>query len=306
MNNPTVLIAGAGALGSLFAVLLNRAGGMVYLLEDWPAAVDRIRSKGVTLLIDENASTSIEVPVFTLQEDPPPFDYCLILVKSWQTEAYARAIARLAPARQGYLTLQNGLGNLEILSSLLKGAPCSAGVCLTGATLQSAAVVSRSGPGRVIFPEVEWLKPLASLMTKSGIQVEWEVNLPGLLWQKAIVNAAINPLTALLKVPNGALKDNLAVGEIIKQVVKEGESAARAAHIQLPDKDIQGLIEEICTATSENRSSMLQDLDRGRRTEIDAINGYLVRIGKSLGVEMHYNRLLWQLIQAAVNFQQRG
>jgi 2-dehydropantoate 2-reductase len=169
----------------------------------------------------------------------------------------------------------------------------------------------REGPGEVRHTGegTTWIGPFseelahpgiaAKLMEKlkdAGISIEWENRIVRRIWEKVMVNCAINPLTALLRIPNGGLLHSDDARFLMKSIVEEAVSVARAEGIALEAEDMLKRAEEVCRKTAVNRSSMLQDVERGRLTEIDWINGEVVRRGARAGIETPVNQTLVRLI----------
>ena len=226
--------------------------------------------------------------------------FALVLVKSWQTErAAAMLSACLAPGGVA-LTLQNGLGNLEVLESVLGSDRATLGVTTTGATLVGPGRVRAGGAGPTHVARHPGLVPVLGLLQQAGFAIEVSDDMESLLWGKLVVNTAINPLTALLHVPNGRLLEVPEARALMGAAAAETAQVARAAGVSLPYRDPVGQAEQVAQRTAGNRSSMLQDIERRAPTEIDAINGAVAREGDRHGVATPVNRTLWHLVRAAV------
>jgi len=138
---------------------------------------------------------------------------------------------------------------------------------------------------------------LVALLRQAGFAVEEALDIEGILWGKAVVNAAINPLTALWRVPNGELLATADRRALLADLAREAAAVAAARGITLPYPDPVARVEEVCRATAANRSSMLQDIERGRPTEIDSINGVIVAEGRRLAVPTPLNETIWRLVR---------
>jgi 2-dehydropantoate 2-reductase len=158
--------------------------------------------------------------------------------------------------------------------------------------------VQFTGSGKVFLGAHPHLGGVPELLQKAGFSVEVVSDPVSLLWGKLVINAAINPLTALLRVPNGELLERPAARELLAQAAQEAASVARMQGISLPYPDPVIAVEEVARNTSGNYSSMLQDVIRNAVTEIDAINGAIVRVGEHLGVPTPVNRILWKLVNS--------
>jgi 2-dehydropantoate 2-reductase len=247
--------------------------------------------------VEEGAATwSAPVAVARLGTTLGPADVVLVLVKSYQTTAVAPAAAAARAGDGLLLTLQNGLGNRETLEAVAGTGLVAAGVATLGATLLGPGRV-RAVPGTVVLearPQVtDRIERLAALLRDSGLATEVEPDFPRILWRKLAANCAINALTALHGVTNGALLESAEWRDALARAAREVGALAAARGIAI-GADPAELTLALARATAANRSSMLQDLARGARTEVDALNGAVVREGERLGVPTPVNRQLWQ------------
>lgn len=254
-----IQIIGAGALGGLFAFRLSRAGHRVQLLgRQGPLPKLRLEGEGEAELVTEPLSP----------------DLVVVAVKAYDTAAIAEQAA--APGVP-VLTLQNGLGNAERLQAA--GAPLLVGSTTFGATRLGPGHVRAGGDGLVRVGA--WggggpsPQPWVQLLTEAGLTAEVADDVRGVLWQKVAVNCAINPIAALLGVTNGELLNRPSAVRLMGAVVEEVQQVAEVA---LPDALFDQVL-AVAKATASNRCSMLQDLEAGRRTEIEALNGEVARRG---------------------------
>jgi 2-dehydropantoate 2-reductase len=171
-------------------------------------------------------------------------------------------------------------------------------VTTSGATLAGPGLVHPGGEGPVWLEAHPRLGPLAAALQAAGFEVRQVENADSLVWGKLVVSAAINPLTALLRVPNGELLERPAARRRMAGLAQETAAVAAALGIRLPFDDPAAAAEEVARQTAGNRSSMLQDVERGAPTEIDAICGAVVRLGESAGVATPLNRRIWRQVKA--------
>ncbi|OGO29338.1 MAG: hypothetical protein A2W33_01710, partial [Chloroflexi bacterium RBG_16_52_11] len=224
--------------------------------------------------------------------------YALVLVKSWQTQRTARQLAACL-ARDGVaLTLQNGLSNLEVLGSALGAARAALGVTTIGANLLGPGQVRPAGEGVITLGVHPLMSQFADLFRLGGFVVETSQDPSGLLWGKLVINAAINPITALLGIPNGEILERPTARLLLATLAREAAAVAVAQGVRLPYPDPVLAAETIARRTAANRSSMLQDVTRGAPTEIDAICGAIVAAGEHTSVPTPANRTVWQLVKA--------
>jgi 2-dehydropantoate 2-reductase len=294
-----VLIAGTGALACLFAARLAAACVPVTMLGTWPQGLEALRLGGVRLVDGLGQETAYPVRATADPSNCRGIGLALVLVKAWQTGRVASQMAVCLPASGLALTLQNGWGNRQILEEALGPQRVALGVTTAGATLLGPGRVRAGGEGPVTLGEHPRLAPLAGLLRAAGCEVRLAADVDSLLWGKLVVNAAINPLTALLRVPNGQLLDRPAARQLMDLAAQEAAAVGQAKGFHLAFPDPVAAAEDVARRTAANRSSMLQDILRGAPTEIDAICGAVVRAGREVGVPTPVNRTLWLLVRAA-------
>lgn len=294
----SLLIVGSGAMACLFASRLAAAGVSVTLLGSWPEGLEALRQHGVTVVESDGTERSYPVRVSDNPGDCVGARLALVLVKSWQTERAARQLAQCLTADGVALTLQNGMGNREKLAEVLGAPRVALGVTTLGANLVGPGRVRPAGEGVIALGVHSRLSPITAMFRSAGFTVEDAPDPDALLWGKLVINAAINPLTALLGVPNGVLLERPTARALMATTAREAAAVARALGIRLPYPDPVAAVETTARRTAENRSSMLQDLQRGSPTEIDAICGAVVRAGEQADVPTPVNRTLWQLVKA--------
>lgn len=308
-----VLVAGAGALGSVVGGLLARRGREVTLLgrSEHLDAIDRDglsieglygdhHVRGVTCVTDAGALQG-------------RFATILLAVKSWDTAALCAAVAARLADDGILICLQNGLGNVEAAGDVVGARRVLGARVIFGAEVAAPArvrVTVHAAPVLIGSPDpsdearqaaaVRWAAALAD----AGIPAEPTRTLLADLWAKVFYNGALNPLGALLGVPYGWLPDDPDARALMDDVIREAFAVARACGVVLPwagaDDYRELFYGQLVPSTARHRSSMLQDLERGRPTEIDAINGWVARRGAALGIPTPTNALLTRLIHARV------
>ncbi|MEE9173377.1 MAG: 2-dehydropantoate 2-reductase [Thermoplasmata archaeon] len=292
-----VLVFGAGAMGSLVGGLLSRKHETV--LVGRKSHVAAIRQHGLRITGKTNLVVRPEA-VEVLPREPDP-DLVIVAVKAYDTANAARALKSLVGTAL-FLSLQNGLGNEETLAAT--GARVLGGVTNQGITFVGPGEVHHAGTGDTYIGPFEGAERedavrVVEAFNESGLSSHLVGDIRTELWLKAIVNACINPLTALLRAPNGYVLGTSATEQIVRDVIQEGVQVAARYGVDLVADDVFERVASVVQATAENRSSMLQDLERGRRTEIDAINGAIARLGRKRGQPVPTNALLAGLIAAA-------
>jgi len=293
-----VLILGTGAMASLFAARLAAAGLKVRMLGSWADGLDALGRSGVRLTEADGRERRYPVEVTSHPEACRGTRLALVLVKSYQTERAARQLS-ICLAEDGLaLTLQNGLDNYDVLAEKIGTERIALGVTTIGATLLEPGWVRNGGDGTISVGAHDRLGPMIELLKSAGLTVEMVAAPASLLWGKLVINAAINPLTALLRVPNGELLRKPSTRKLMGLTALETARIAQANGIDLPYADPVDMVESVARRTASNYSSMLKDVLRGSPTEIDAINGAVVRVAEAVAVPAHINRILWQLVKA--------
>ncbi|MGQ9613855.1 ketopantoate reductase family protein [Chloroflexus sp.] len=294
-----IAIIGAGALGSVIGFHLA-ANHAVTLVDPWEEHVDAINGHGLRCSFDDQEQVRL-LPATTGTDNLEPVEVALITVKAAQTPWAAEIAAQILQPDGVAYTLQNGLGNAERLAGRLGTQRVGQGVTTIGATLLAPGHVRMAGRGPTTFaatPSLQLAYAVADAFRASSLPAGVSADLASLVWGKLIVNTGINALTALLRVPNGALANIPATEKLVRRAVEEAVAVACAAGITIGLSDPVAETLAVTRATATNRSSMLQDVLRGAPTEIDTINGAIVREGQRLGVPTPFNAFLCDLITA--------
>jgi 2-dehydropantoate 2-reductase len=300
MFKEEILIMGTGAMASLFAARISRVCP-VKLLGTWHEGLAAIDDQGIRVLEIEGGETQANVTVVREAGELTAIQFALVLVKSWQTERAARSLAKCLAEDGVALSLQNGLGNLEMMQEILGEGRSTLGVTTTGATLLEPGLVRHGGDGPITLGPHDRNNPFADLLRQAGFDVQRQDDLNGLIWSKLAVNAAINPLTALLEIRNGQLLAQQTTRELMQSAAQEVARLADVLGIRLAMDDPVAFAFQVAERTSDNVSSMLQDIQRGAPTEIDAICGAIVRIAGQHEVDTPINWGLWNLVKAKAN-----
>ena len=295
-----ILIVGTGALATLFAARLSQAGHAVAMLGSWQAGLEALRKEGVRLVDLDGQEHRFKVQAIGEARQAQGAKYALVLVKAWQTERVAAQLKECLAKDGIAVTLQNGLGNREALARTLGADRVALGVTTTGATLLGPGRVRAGGEGTISLEDHRALAPLAESLTSANFQVSLVQDARSLVWGKLVINTAINPLTALLRVPNGRLLELASACEMLRALAQETAQVAQAEGIQLPFTDPAAAAEDVARRTAANHSSMLQDVLRGAPTEIDAICGAVVETGQKHGIDTPMNWACWKLVRAIV------
>ena len=299
MNQDSILLIGTGALATLFAARLSEAGHSVHMLGTWKHGLDALNQNGARIVDADGNERAYKVHATDDPREVGGAKFALVLVKSWQTERAARQLKESLAENGLAVTLQNGLGNRETLIHDLGPARVALGITTTGATLLEPGLVRAGGEGIISIERHQALGPLEAVLRSSNFNLKIVDDAQSLIWGKLVINAAINPLTALLSVSNGELLEHPNIRKVMASLASETATVAAAEYVHLPFSNPVSAVEDVARKTASNHSSMLQDIRRGAPTEIDAICGAVTRRAEFHGMAVPYNRACWMMVRAA-------
>ncbi len=293
-----LLIVGPGAMGLLFSARLKRfTAGDVSLLDYKKERASFLNRKGIKVE-GIKGEFCVNVPVFTKEDISFRPDFVLIFVKAYSTEKVAYVLKGLIKEDTRVITLQNGIGNIEILERILKRRVYG-GITSEGATLLKEGHVRHAGTGEtVIGPYDEMISELRFILNKAGFKTRITSDIEPFIWGKLLINSAINPLTAITGFKNGMLIKIDWTRRIMEECIRETEKVIKRKGIKLPYEDPVKKVYEVCEKTAENTSSMLQDIIRKKKTEIDFINGAIIREAEKMNISVPVNKVLTYLVKA--------
>jgi 2-dehydropantoate 2-reductase len=300
---PRVAVVGAGAVGGYFGGMLARAGARVTLIGR-PAHVDVWRRDG--LFVDSiNFQESVSVEASTDLAASGDADLVLFSVKSLDTEETARQLARHVKGDALIVSLQNGVDNVERIRSAAALDPIAA-VVYVASSMPAAGRITHDArgdlligdrPGRPGPPRETAIARVSSWFEAAGVPCRVSPDIDADLWTKLITNAALNAISAVVRAPYGDIVAIPESRETVRQLVEECVAVARADGVSLPDVDFVEMVWRFAEKVARVYSSTAQDLERGKRTEIDALNGFVVRRGARLGVRTPVNQSLLALVK---------
>ncbi len=295
-----IVCVGPGAMGCLFGASLSRAGHEVSLLDYKEQRAALINKSGIRVESPEG-NFSQRVPVDTHLR-LKGVDLVLICVKAGKTAEVARQLAGVIDNHTLVLSLQNGVGNVETLASALGEHRVLGGVTSEGATVLGPGHIRHAGKGQTFLGPLtgnpQSIPAIVSAFNEAGFETRSSHNVQGLIWGKLIVNVGINALTAITHLRNGVLPELQETKSLMELAVAEAVEVARVKGIDLPYEDPPLKVIDVCKATAANVASMLQDVLNRRPTEVDFINGAIVREAKALGISAPVNHTLTQLVKA--------
>lgn len=297
----TVVVVGPGAIGCLFGGLLREAGHDVVMLDHDPVRAEKIHREGIHIE-GISGDRTIRVRAVARPADLPDSDLVIVATKSYDTEKGVLDVSDAVGPRTPVLTLQNGLGNVELISRTVGGDKTIGGITSQGANVIGPGAIIHAGTGKTIIGTpadrpTEYLEKTRAILESAGFEPQLSFDLEGTIWGKLVINVGINALTAILRVNNGRLLDFDGSRSMMKAAVDEAVAVAAAKKIHLAYENPLARVEEVCKLTAGNVSSMLQDVLAKRRTEIGTINGAVAWLGGGVGVPTPTNELLTLLVQ---------
>ena len=302
MNKPLQLaVMGAGAVGCYYGGMLARAGHDVKLIAR-PQHVDAIQRGGLrmeTRTFDERVKLSAST-------DPAAVagaELVLFCVKSADTQAAGEQMRQHLQPGSLVLCLQNGVDNAERLRAVLPGQAVAAAVVYVATEMAGPGHVRHHGRGELVIEPSPASAAVAGAMTAAGVPTQISDNVRGALWAKLILNCAYNAVSAIAQRPYGENVRSQGIQEVMADVVAECRAVALAEGVHLPD-DLDEAVRKIAETMPGQLSSTAQDLARGKQTEIDYLNGFIVQRAQALGLATPANRVLWSLVKLIEGKQQ--
>jgi 2-dehydropantoate 2-reductase len=286
-------------MGCLFAAKLKKSGNNVTLLDYRPDRARLISQKGLNV---EGISGHDSVRVDVLAEMPSqPIDVVLFCVKANNTRQAVEGIAPRLQSGTLILTLQNGLGNMETLVDVLGRDRVLGGITQEGATVIGPGHIRHAGQGETVFGPSKMhstcIQQIVSVFRTAGFSTRSVKDVKGLIWGKLVINTGINALAAITGLRNGQLPHVPGTNQLMRLAVQEAVEVANAKGVLLPYPDPLRRVMEVCKATAGNVASMLQDISSKRPTEVDFINGAIVKEGQMAGIKTPVNQTLTLLIR---------
>jgi 2-dehydropantoate 2-reductase len=290
---------GSGSMGSLFGGFLAESGVDVTLIGRKPI-VDVIKRYGLQIT-GISGKHQIRVKTTHNPSEIGVVDLVLIIVKAYDTEQAVIDAEPLTGKNTWVMCLQNGLGNEEIVARIIGKERVIRGVTTNGAILEKPGKIIHTGTGETIIgrcyePNTPEVDNIARMISKSGLPTSVTPNISGIVWGKVLVNAGINPLGALTGLKNGELLEIPEIVVSMKELVLEGASVAEKLGVNLIFDPVEKTF-EVARETAKNKNSMLQDIERGKRTEIDFINGAISRYGKIHNIPTPMNDIITALVK---------
>jgi 2-dehydropantoate 2-reductase len=295
-----VCVIGCGAVGSIFAAHLAKAGEVeVWAYDVWKEHVDAINANG--LRISGAADFTARLHATSDPAQLPRCDYGIVATKAIHTKAAIAQAARAFDQNSAVCSVQNGVGNEELIAEhvklVIRGTTFPAGHPIApghvGYDIKGDTWIGPFEPTNTPMPRVE---ELAGFLTRAGMNTMALQDARGAQWTKLIFNASTNPVGALSLLPHGSAARFSPTGQLFNDLIAEGEAVARKLGIEL-HSDPRQLVQKGASAPGKHRSSMLQDVLAHRQTEVDFMNGAVAQWGEKTGVPTPLNRAMWALIK---------
>jgi len=297
-----IVVVGPGAMGCLISAFLSKSvSDEIWLLDKDEQRAKKLDQQGITLE-GVSGNWKADVKVTSDTKEIGKVDLVIVCVKSYDTKGAILHSKPLLDDRTQVLTLQNGIGNIEVISEVVGSDRVIGGVTNQGVTLIDVGHIRHAGIGETVIGRMDGkipveLRAIREVFNKVGLEMRISRDIKGLLWSKLIINVGINALTAITRLNNGRLVEFEGTRKILRDAVTEAVRIAKRKRIKLIYDDPLAKVEAVCEATAQNISSMLQDVLKKKRTEIDFINDVIVRQGQSLGIPTPVNSILVDLIK---------
>lgn len=305
-----VAVLGAGAMGSVIGGLLAKAGNDVTLIDVWHEAVEAINSRGLRVDDKSGNSETIHVRATTDPAEVGKVDLVLVFVKCYHTEAAVRGASALFGPDTIVLSLQNGWGNGPRIASILGKDRLLLGVCYHSATVLGPGHVQHGGRGMTFLGELdrkasERAQSIACVLNNAAIECTATPGVLKEIWSKLALNACTLPTSALLRFYAPQLVQHDSMLELMQGLLHEVVTVAQTQGIPLEFEERWEAITALLKRCAETaKSSMLQDVEKGRRTEIDVINGAVMEEGRRFSVATPYNNAMtWMVRSLEETFQ---
>ncbi|WP_057771101.1 2-dehydropantoate 2-reductase [Lactobacillus selangorensis] len=300
-----IAIAGAGAMGSRFGYMLQKAGNDVILMDNWEQHVETINEKGLT--VDDNGQTQvIQIPAMAPRAVKEVQDLVILFTKTMQLKTMLEDIKGTIGKNTAVLCLMNGLGNVDVIEQYVKKQHIIVGVTLWTSELVGPGHISFTGSGSIglqnIDPrEQDRAAKVVSLLNAAGLNATLSTDVTTDIWKKACVNGTLNSLCTLLDCnieEFGQLKE---APQMAREILNEFAAVAKLENVTIDVDEILTSLQKLgdTSQAGAHYPSMHQDLiQHHRKTEIDFLNGYVAKKGKANGIATPYNTLVTQLVHA--------
>jgi 2-dehydropantoate 2-reductase len=296
-----IAVIGAGAMGSIFGARFVRGGHDVTLVDVAETLVEKLNADGISIVRGEE-ETSTRVPATTRPDELGPVDIVVFCVKCYHTDSAAELARPLVGPDTVVATLQNGWGNGEVLASVFPAEQVVVGVTYNSGTVLGLGRVAHPGVGPTTMgpyagESKAGAKRLAKALSDGGLDATVATPIRPEIWKKLILNAATLPTAALTGMHAGALTAHRDMHSLVEATAREAVAVAQALGYVIDEQERVDYIHGLLERAGPTRGSMLQDFEAGRRTEIEVINGAVVRAADEHRVAVPLNRAFVQLVK---------
>jgi 2-dehydropantoate 2-reductase len=296
-----IIVMGAGAIGSLFGALLSKKNNVVLIGR--PHHVDAIQRKGLFLSGKTNMNVKIQAKN-SLDDSYTRPDILLLTVKSYDTETAMKDAKPVIDKKTLIVSLQNGLDNIEKIEKIVNREQIIAGITTHGAVFNKSGIIQHTGQGDTVFGELNGKKTnrvqkIIHVFNEAGIKTRVSTNIFYDIWIKTIINSSINPITTFFQCKNGYLTENPILENIVEKICEESTIVANKEGMNISSKKMYKKTREVTKATDNNYSSMFQSVKKGKKTEIDSINGRILSISRKHGINSFMNEILFYIIKSS-------
>lgn len=293
-----ICMLGAGAMGGSIGGVLKESGADVYLLDNWEEHVDTIMKHGLKIR-EDNSERIVKVSATTDCRDIGPVDLIVIMVKCFHTKEAIENARPIIGDKTTVLSLQNGLGSEDVISDILGKDRVLRGSTFVGGVLIGPGEVMIGRKGKLTFMGEldgnisERVNRIGKLFDQAGLKTIISDNIYGILWKKLLVNVAVGPLSAITRLPHGGMSEVNEVMECATEAVTEALAVAKANGVELSVNDPKEIWHVATDGLAYgHKASVLQDIEKGSKTEIDYINGIIVKLGAKYKVPTPVNKTL--------------
>lgn len=296
-----IAVVGAGAMGVLFGGRLAAAGEEVTMVDVVPAVLEAINNNGL-VINDETGRHSAPARALKGEELEEEQDLVILFTKTLFSRSALEASGKYIGKDTSVLTLQNGLGNIETINEFVDMEQILVGVTNYASDLKVPGEIATQGGGYVRLMSADGemrdkVSCVADVLVKAGFNAEITKDVFSAIWEKVGFNAALNSTTALCRVPVGGIGSVEQGREFVSKIANETAAVAAAYDIEVDADEIIKSVNYAFVAHSDHYTSMAQDVQRKRKTEVDYINGEIVRRGKAKGIETPYTEAVYMLLK---------
>jgi len=304
-----IAIAGAGAMGSRFGYMLKKTGNTVIFIDEWKEHVDQINSKGL-LVETENNQEYCKIPAYLPEQANGSFDLVILFTKAMQLNAMLTKMNHLLTSETAILCLANGLGNIETIEKYSGDCPLYVGVTLWSSELIGAGHIKITGSGTIEFQPVNQADEaktslISDTLNQAGLNSELSPDVILSIWKKAAFNSVLNTYCAILNCNVGQFGSSSKAISLARQVIQEFVLVANKKGILLTEDSVLTIVKKVFDPkeSGDHYPSMHQDIAKGRKTEIDYLNGAIAKFGAELEIATPTNQLLTNLVHAMEDIQ---